>query len=299
MFARLTLHCIAGFLLCFSLRAFAQYDVASYKAEATRLSDLSFAGEAKELGMFSNIYNGLFKPVGMKEGQLYPGLVLLHNCAGIFPRHMRYWIEAATQEGYVVLLVDGMRGNKTNCYPPVPVSVGRRIKDAFDALRHLARLPFVDPKHIFAAGYSQGGFTATQVSSRKMAEAFVGKDEPRFAGTVAFYSACRWPKGTIPRVDVDIPILHEDTDRPHLMLMGGLDNETPAEWCDAVLPGLKASGAPVETHVYPQAGHCWDCIESDGFSKTDFKGDRISYRYDKAITEDSRRRMFEFFRRLQ
>lgn len=288
---------LAALFLCLYARlVWAQYDVSSFKTDAAKISDLSFAREAVELGLFSNIHNGLFKPAGMKAGERYPALVLLHNCGGIMPRQMRYWIESGTREGYVVLLVDGMRGNKTNCFPPTPISVGRRIKDAFDALAHLSALPFVDPERIFAAGYSQGGFTASQVSSREVAEAFVPAGANRFAGTVSFYGTCRWPAGKIPRVNVDIPIVRPDIDRPHLMLMGERDNETPPEYCDAVLPGMKAAGAPVSSHIYAETGHCWDCIDIDGLSKIDFKGDRIVYRYDANLTEDSRRRMFEFFR---
>jgi len=300
MFAKSKQSLMSAILLCsFSCAALAQYDVASFKADSTKMADLSFEREPKELGVFSIIHNGLFKPPGMKEGVRYPALVLLHNCAGVKARQMRYWIEAGTREGYVVLLIDGMRGHPTNCFPPTPISVGRRIKDAFDALKHLSALPFIDPKRIFAAGYSQGGFTASQVSSREVATAFVPANAPRFAGTVAFYSTCRWPAGKLPRVNVDIPIIRPDIDRPHLMLMGGLDNETPSEWCDAVLPDMKAAGAPIQSHVYPEIGHCWDCVDIDGFSKTDFKGDHITYRYDAALTEDSRRRMFEFFSNIQ
>ncbi len=280
---------------CFALPALAQYDVPSFKADAAKMADLTFSRQPVELGLFSTIHNGLFKPEGMKDGERYPALVLLHTCGGVKPRQMRYWIESGTRAGYVVLLVDGMRGNQTNCFPPTPISVGRRIKDAFDALAHLAALPFVDAERIFAAGYSQGGFTASQVSSREVADVFLPAGAKRFAGTVGFYSTCRWPAGKIPRVNVDIPIVRPDIDRPHLLLMGALDNETPAEWCDAVLPAMQAGGAPVFSHVYAGGGHCWDCIDIDGLSKTDFKGDRISYRYDAKLTEDSRRRMFEFF----
>jgi dienelactone hydrolase len=50
----------------------------------------------------------------------------------------------------------------------------------------------------------------------------------------------------------------------------------------------------VEWHVYPEATHCWDCKNLDGFSKVDFRGSRVVYRYDRNITSDAGRRMFEF-----
>lgn len=61
-----------------------------------------------------------------------------------------------------------------------------------------------------------------------------------------------------------------------------------------MLEGAKMAGAPVKWHVYPEATHCWDCVSLDGNSKVDFRGNRVVYRYDKDITADSARRMFEF-----
>ncbi len=46
-------------------------------------------------------------------------------------------------------------------------------------------------------------------------------------------------------------------------------------------------------HVYPEATHCWDCKNLGGFSKTDFRGHQVVYRYDKNLTSDAARRMFE------
>ena len=76
--------------------------------------------------------------------------------------------------------------------------------------------------------------------------------------------------------------------------MGEVDNETPAEECVAQLSPLKAAGAPVEWHVYPQTTHCWDCKNLDGYSKTDVRGNRVTYRYSKEVTDDSARRAFQF-----
>src|SRR5262245_29489840 len=91
-------------------------------------------------------------------------------------------------------------------------------------------------------------------------------------------------------------IVQPDIDRPVLVLMGGRDNETPAAECIPKPETARAGGAPVEWHVYPEATHCWDCRNLDGFSKIDSRGTQVIYRYDKTVTDDSARRMFEFLR---
>jgi dienelactone hydrolase len=49
--------------------------------------------------------------------------------------------------------------------------------------------------------------------------------------------------------------------------------------------------------VYPQATHCWDCRHLDGFSKTDVRGNSVTYRYSMDYTTDSLQRMFQFLDR--
>ena len=291
---------LGAMLACIvAMPAAAQEDEARWleimSRDAVKLADLAFPVEAAELGAFSSLANGLFKPVG-KGGGPFPTLVLAHTCGGIRPAEMRYWLEAALQEGYVVLVVDSMRGAKNNCYPPVPVPVGRRLKDLYDAIEHLAKLPFVDPARIAEAGFSQGAFMAGLLASPKVKRA-VAPNAPRYAATAGLYGTCEWPPGTLKNTGLRISYVFDDSDRPLLFLMAGEDAETPARYCDAVLPALKAKGAPVESHVYPGQTHCWDCVGMDGFSKVDHKGERVSYRYDKATTEDSRRRLFEFLAR--
>ena len=281
-----------------AMPAAAQEDEARWLAvlteNARRLGDLDFPSEATELGTFSKLHNGLFRPVDKGAGP-FPALVLAHNCAGIRP-DIRYWLEAALQDGYVVLVVDSMRGHKNNCYAPLPVPNGRRLKDLYDAIAHLAKLPFVDPARIAEAGFSQGSFMAALLASPKAKQA-VAPSAPRYAASAGLYGTCQWPAGTFKSVNFRLTFVFDDTDRPLLYLMGGDDRETPAEYCEPLLTTLKAKGAPIESHVYPGQTHCWDCVGLGGFSKIDHKGDRVHYRYDKATTEDSRRRVFEFLAR--
>lgn len=269
--------------------------IATLEQDARKLGDLEFPTEAAELGSFGDFHNGLFKPSGKSAGP-FPTLVLAHTCGGIRAAEMRYWVEAALQEGYAVLVVDSMRGHKNNCYPPAPVPAGRRLKDLYDAIAHLAKLPFVDAARIAEAGFSQGAFMAGLLASPKAKQA-VAPEAPRYAASAGLYGTCEWPPGSLKNTKLRIRYVFDDTDRPLLFLMGDEDRETPAEYCGALLPALKAQGAPVEWHLYPGVTHCWDCTSLDGFSKVDHKGERVSYRYDKATTEDSRRRLFDFLAR--
>ena len=66
--------------------------------------------------------------------------------------------------------------------------------------------------------------------------------------------------------------------------MGERDTETPPAECVPKLEVARTAGAPVEWHVYPEATHCWDCKNLDGFSKTDFRGNQVVYQYDKKLS---------------
>lgn len=287
--------------LCLSAPALAQspsmakYDAGEMRAESSRLQDLSFPSVAAELGLFSRFNNTLFRPSGGTADQRYPALVLLHSCGAFRERETRYWVKSALDKGYVVIPVDSLRGNDTNCVFPLRVESGRRIKDAFDALSHLAKLSFVDPARIYIAGFSQGAFIASLVSSAEVAAAFSPPSPLRFAAAASLYGHCQYPAGSIRGVSYQIDIVRKDVNRPLLLLMAQLDNETPPATCETVLPLLKSMGAPVESHIYPEATHCWDCVTLDGRVKTDFRGERIVYRFDQATTDNSRQRVFDFF----
>ena len=50
--------------------------------------------------------------------------------------------------------------------------------------------------------------------------------------------------------------------------------------------------------VFRNATHCWDCKHLNGFSKKDFRGTNVVYRYDSGATQETRRRIFEFLKNL-
>ena len=169
------------------------------------------------------------------------------------------------------------------------VNYPRGVRDALQAAEHLRKFDFVDKDRIALAGYSWGAMVAALASNARWGTSLAAGG--RFAAAASFYPGCftiRPPAGN------PYEIIRADIDRPLLVMMGEGDTETPPAECVPKLEAAKSSGAPVQWHVYPEATHCWDCRNLDGYSKTDFRGNRVIYRYDDGVTVDSEKRLFEF-----
>jgi dienelactone hydrolase len=289
--------CVGLHMTLWALVAHAQYGTpASLKAELPPGNDLTFSSAAQTTVDMASMGNALYAPPGVatQTAQKHPALILFHTCSGI-SQHIQYWTQEALKEGYVVLTPNGMRGIKADCGSPSKIPNARLIKDALDGAAHLAQLPYVDAQRIAVVGFSKGAFVATWLSSPSVVQA-IASNAPRPAAYVGLYGFCGLPptKGR-PQ---GIVLLQPDTDRPLLMLMGAQDTETPPDSCLAMLPELQQNKAPVQWHLYPNATHCWDCKDLDGFSKTAPTTNlRVTYRFDPAITQDSRERVFGFLKK--
>jgi dienelactone hydrolase len=266
-------------------------------AQQPAAPDLQFPEQVVALAGNERPQMALFKPEGAGP---FPALVLLHQCGGLGGSRrpndsMLGWAREAVAHGYVALLVDslGPRGVDSVCNGPKGgVHVPRGVKDALQAAGHLRKFAFVDQKRIALAGYSWGAMVGVLASSARWSGNAV--PDTRFAAAVAFYPGC---SAIRPPTVAAYEIVQPDIDRPLLVLMGQLDTEMPADECVAKLGTAKAAGAPVEWHVYPQATHCWDCRQLDGFSRIDVRGNSVTYRYSQEYTADSLQRMFRFLDR--
>src|ERR1700687_3887447 len=156
------------------------------KKEAAQQEDLRFPTKASGLGIFSGLDNGFFKPDGAGP---FPAVMFLHTCGGVRD-DLRAWTKAALKLGYVVLIPTSMRGAQINSFPPLAVPNGRRVKDAMDAVAHLAKQSFVDSARIYAVGFSQGTHVAEMVAGSTVAVALASPGSPRFAATAGLYGGC-------------------------------------------------------------------------------------------------------------
>ena len=263
---------------------------------ATQANDLTFPIIPSKLSP-GNPRMALLKPEGPGP---FPALVLHHQCAGLgkkgMPnRSMATWSHAAVGQGFVVLIIDslGPRNVDQVCFGPKGgVNFARGVRDAMQAATHLRTLAFVDETRIGHVGFSWGGMVALLGGNRVWRFTLPGGSG--FSAAVAIYPGCFTIR---PHNAPSFEIVTNRIDRPTLVLMGGKDTETPPDECVAKLHGARAAGAPVEWHIFSDATHCWDCAHLNGFSKNDWRGTPVVYRYNSAATKETSRRIFEFLAR--
>ena len=169
----------------------------------------------------------------------FPAIVILHDCSGLGPSSSsapRRWARTLVERGYVVVMPDSFssRGFPEGvCLEGAPrgkvdVSHRRRAQDARGAWQYARRLPFVDADRIGV----MGGTTA-----------LLALADPGFRAGVALYPRCSAAgRGYRPYA-------------PLLILVGELDDWTPAEECRQL---ARATGDPVLLKVYPGAHHSFD-----------------------------------------
>lgn len=178
----------------------------------------------------------------------FPAVVLLHSCNGNWRRLDQRWGPRIAPWGYVTLAVDSFetRGLKSTCSGGGPVDMAL---DAYRALAFLVKQPFVDPDRIAVIGFSQGGRIAlTSVERGIIAQS----SKNRFHAAVAFYPPCSPFK--------------DDMTVPTLIMIGELDDWTPAQECRNIIAGVdgygiarqKGQGVPIKLIVYPGAYHAFD-----------------------------------------
>ena len=180
----------------------------------------------------------------------FPAVVLLHGCGGDWADVDQRWGIPLVSWGYVALSVDsyGPRHVPHSCQVPDLGPADRAI-DAYGALEFLSHRPFVDSTRVALMGFSAGArIVLWDVEQGFFERASVRK----FRAAIAFYPLCRLSTGKMTL--------------PTLILIGELDDWTPAEECRAMVAGRSdwlMSRNPgdanlVQLIVYPGTFHAFD-----------------------------------------
>jgi dienelactone hydrolase len=280
------------------IHAYAQPTPRNLANDASSAPDLVFPTSITPVSEANYPKMLLMKPDG--DGP-FPAVMLGHQCGGlVFSKanpqaanwSMLDWSKRFHDAGYVTLLIDfmGSRGAQQVCQgPQAGVTLGRIVKDFFQSADFLRKLAYVRPDQVAMVGYSQGGLIALFNNSKSFREEF--RQRRGFDAYVSFYPPCRIM--SLPPNRLIIDVVQKDIEKPHLFLLGGADNETPASDCQALVAPIKAAGKPVQLHTYPNETHCWDCKSLNGFTKPGRLG-TVTYNYSETATLDSFQRTKAF-----
>jgi dienelactone hydrolase len=246
----------------------------------------------------------LAKPEGTGP---FPAVIGLHGCAGMPDATKQKLVDELVGWGYVVLLVDSFatRGIEHACTGGFPLIADMRRSDAYGALAFLARQSFVDQHRVAAVGFSQGGWVSLLVAEANSLELFVRPNNlidkrgaisadrreklhadaldliatKGFRAVIALYPVCRAVAGRLVI--------------PTLILIGALDQWTPAADCSEKIDAWRTDAVPIELVVYPGVHHSFYYRELQP-GRTMF-GHWLEYNAEAAA--DASRRMREFLKR--
>jgi dienelactone hydrolase len=207
----------------------------------------------------------------------FPAVIGLHGCAGMPDATKQRLVDELVAWGYVALLVDsfGTRRIDHDCFKGFLAIA--RISDAYGALAFLAGQTFVDPQRVAAVGFSKGGWVALSVSESNYS--FKIPSNLRFRAAVAFNPPCR-DAGARPLI-------------PTLILIGTLDEWTPAAGCSEKIDAWGTEEVPINLVVYPSVHH--------GFYYQELQPGRAMFgrwlEYNEEAAADATHRMQEFLKR--
>lgn len=194
----------------------------------------------------------LYRPAG--DGP-FPAVVSLHGCAGPpSPERIEAAGAAYVALGYAVLIVDsfGPRGVTQRCITGYGTPVDR-LMDAYGALLYLAGLPLIDPDRIAVVGYSQGADVALDAVRQGGVESQFAR---HFRAAIAYFPTCTDSYG-----DVTVPTV---------ILIGDLDEWTPAQACRDMMARRSGAGAAPRLVIYPGAHHSFTAIRLRGKPETTY-----------------------------
>jgi dienelactone hydrolase len=211
----------------------------------------------------------------------FPAVVVLHGCGG-FNNVTMTWADRLARWGYVAVAVDSLtsRGRRTGCSG----GANEQAIDAYRTLDFLAAQPFVTADRIGLLGMSLGASATLTAFERGGVEKLFAR---KFRAGVAFYPNCTGGSGIMMG--------------PTLVLVGELDDWTPADDCRDMVAGKSGFGiarAPadrsmVDLVVYPDTHHSF--LASEARAGTRFMGHWLQY--NETAAQDASNRVRGFFKR--
>jgi len=193
----------------------------------------------------------LYRPEGSGP---FPAIVALHGCDGLrgktgaVRKPVDDWGQLLSAAGFAVVFPDsyGSRGLPHQCTNKAPqVRPDReRLADTRATRDWLQQQDFIRKDRISLLGWANGGISVLWAVRPSLEP---DDDRPDFRSAAVFYPGCRRLGDTAWSTRI-----------PTLVLIGALDNWTPAKHCEDMVKNARGRSAQVVIVAYKGAHHDFD-----------------------------------------
>ncbi len=190
----------------------------------------------------------------LNDSKKFPLIIAVAGSLGWREHHKEY-LDMYQNSGFATFELNSFesRNIKSTVGSQVEVTTAAIILDAYRAFEKLANHPKIDKDKVSITGWSLGGAVALFSGWLPVKNAIT--DDLKFASHLAFYPPCFFdPENT------------EFTDSPIHILIGEIDDWTPAEPCNYFVNKISKT-ANISLTTYPNSHHSFDSQEPVSFNK--------------------------------
>ena len=198
----------------------------------------------------------------------YPLVIGVAGSLGWREHHYEY-MKMYQQSGFATFELNSFKSRNISSTvgSQVEVTTASIILDAYKAFEKLSKHPNIDKNKVSITGWSLGGAVALFSGWKPIIKA-ISKDL-KFASHLSFYPPCFFdPENT------------EFTDSPIHILIGELDNWTPAEPCNYFVKKI-SDNSNVNLTIYPDSHHSFDSKDPITFNKKGYSFKNCLFKLNK------------------
>ena len=201
-----------------------------------------------------DVYGELVIPIdSFDQEKKYPLVIGVAGSLGWRKHHLEY-LNMYQENGFATFQLNSFKSRNitSTVGSQVEVTTATIILDAYRAFEVLANHPNIDKNKVSITGWSLGGAVALFSGWLPVKKAITS--DLKFASHLAFYPPCFFDPENI-----------EFTDSPIHILIGDLDNWTPAEPCNFFVNKISEK-ANIDLTIYPDSHHSFDSEEPVTFN---------------------------------
>lgn len=207
------------------------------------------------------VFGVLNLPETSAEDEVFPLVIALAGSKGWSKHHLEY-LRMYNEMGIATFEVKSFesRNITSTVGSQVAVTTAMMILDSYKALEVLSGHPHINANKIAITGWSLGGGVALYAGWEPLRRAI--NPAYSFSAHLSFYPPC-----------IVEPLHLDFTSAPIRILIGELDNWTPANQCVELVNKLQGSSADIQVTVYSESHHSFDresepIIDPEGYILT-------------------------------